>query len=148
LLASTNSEQPLSIRTEGVARRHDEEEARARRVLLVDDHTLFREVLAVICKAHASLGEDVQAGSLDEARRALGARSDFALAVVDLDLPDEGGFELIGELRRAGIPALALTTNYDPERLAEASGPGVSVALTTAASYDEILGAIRGLADG
>src|SRR5215210_6953278 len=102
-----NAEQSENVPTSGVARRHGEGHARDRRVLLVDDHALFRGVLAVICEEHTSLSENVQAGSLAEAHRVLSScnssnSSNFALAVVDLDLPDEDGGELIGELRRAG----------------------------------------------
>ena len=112
-------------------------------MLLVDDYDLFREALAVVLKKHTSLGEDVQAGSLAEARQVLSSRTsnDFALAVVDLDLPDEDGFELMEELRRAGIPMLALTSR-DSERLAGESANGV---LTTATSCEEILDAARRL---
>jgi DNA-binding NarL/FixJ family response regulator len=116
-------------------------------VLLVDDHALFRGVLAVICEAHTSLGENVQAGSLAEARRVLSSfdSNNFALAVVDLDLPDEEGVELIRELRQAGIPVLALSASRDYEGLVGVSGLGPGEVLTTAASLDEILGAVRRL---
>jgi two-component system, OmpR family, KDP operon response regulator KdpE len=146
LLARMNAEQSENVPTGGVARRHGEGYGRDRRVLLVDDHALFRGVL-VICEEHTSLGENVQAGSLAEARRVLSSAdsNNFALAVVDLDLPDEDGVELIGELRQAGIPVLALSASRDSERLAGVSGLEPGEVLTTAASYDEILGTVRKL---
>ena len=116
-------------------------------MLLVDDHALFRGVLAVICEEHTSLCRNVQAGSLAEARRVLSSAdsNNFALAVVDLDLPDEEGVDLIRELRQAGIPVLALSASRDYERLAGVSGLEPGEVLTTAASYDEILGTVRKL---
>lgn len=150
MLARRKSEQTQNVLAGGVARRHGEEgHPRDRRVLLVDDHALFRQILAVICEQHTSLDENVQAGSLVEARRVLSSRdgNEFALAVVDLDLPDEGGVELIRELRRTGIPVLALSASRDYERLAGLSGLGQGEVLSTTSSYDEVLGAIRRLMD-
>lgn len=143
MLAIMNSEQMENVpRGEG--------HARARRVLLVDDHALFRGVLAVMCEEHTSLAENVQAGSLAEARRVLSSfdSNNFALAVVDLDLPNKDGVKLVEELCQAGIPVLALSASRDYERLAGVSGLELDEVLTTAASYDEILGAVRRLADG
>jgi DNA-binding NarL/FixJ family response regulator len=59
-----------------------------RRLLLVEDHTLFREGLALLLKWRTGLGI-VQAGSLAEAERILtDAKDKPACAIVDLDLPD------------------------------------------------------------
>lgn len=149
-MANMNAEQSWNVPASDVPRRHGEVHARDRRVLLVDDHALFRGVLAVMCEAHTSLGGNVQAGSLAEARRVLSSldSNNFALAVVDLDLPDEEGVELIREFRLAGIPVLALSASRDYERLVRASGLEPDEVLTTAASYNEILGAVRRLVGG
>jgi two-component system capsular synthesis sensor histidine kinase RcsC len=143
--AKTDSEGMENIPTGGLGRQLSEQEATAKRVLLVDDHNLFREVLTILCEQLMGLGNNVQAGSLAEARQVLSGHNsnDFALAVVDLDLPDAGGMELIGELYRAGIPVLALATSQDSERLARESGPEWGEVLTTASSFDEIVDAVR-----
>jgi DNA-binding NarL/FixJ family response regulator len=143
-----NTEQTENVLTGGVARCDGEGHAGSKRVLFVDDHALFRQILAVICEKHTSLNENVQAGSLAEARSVLSSRNnnDFALAVVDLDLPDRGGVELMRELRRTGIPVLALSASRDHERLAGVSGPGE--VLSTTSSYEEVVGAIRRLTGG
>jgi DNA-binding NarL/FixJ family response regulator len=149
-LAKTNSEQTENASTGGFAPRLGGEGTRAKRVLLVDNHGLFREVLAVLFERYTDLGGDVQVGSIAEARRALSGRNGngLALAVVNLDLPDEGGIELIEELRRAGIRVLGLTANRDSERLARASRAGPDEVLSTAVSCDEILDAVRRLVGG
>jgi DNA-binding NarL/FixJ family response regulator len=148
--ARTNSERTEAVPTGGLGRQLRDEEATAKRVLLVDDHNWFRECLATVCEQHTSLGETVQARSRAEARRVMDNynSNDFALAVVDLELPDESGMELIRELRRVGIPVLALTASRNPKRLAQESQLGPSEVLTVAASSDEILDAVRRLAVG
>jgi DNA-binding NarL/FixJ family response regulator len=151
LFARTNlddSERPGNDQVSGFARRFDEEAARARQVLLVDDHNLFRELLAVILDRLTDLHVDnVQARSTAEARRILSARNsnDFALAIVDLDLPDHGSLELIRKLRQSGIQVLALTAHRDSEQLAWASKTGPDEVLTTSASCKQILDMVREL---
>ena len=90
------------------------------RVLLVEDHADFRGALACLLGREPDLEVVAQAGSLAEAREALDGRLD--VAVVDLALPDGGGSELIGELRRAnpGVSALALSATIGSGRLDEA----------------------------
>ncbi len=150
LPAIMNCEQPGNGRTASFARRFAESGTKSNRVLLVDDHELFRQVLAVVLQRHTDLDKNLQAGSLAEARRILTSHNgnEFVLAVIDLDLPDGDGFELVGELRRAEIPVLALTVSRDPERRAQALGAGAGEVLTTAASGDEILGVVERLKRG
>jgi DNA-binding NarL/FixJ family response regulator len=91
--------------------------------------------------------DNVQARSTAEARRILSARNsnDFALAIVDLDLPDHGSLELIRKLRQSGIQVLALTAHRDSEQLAWASKTGPDEVLTTSASCKQILDMVREL---
>lgn len=119
-----------------------------KRVLLVDDHDLFRQVLAVVLEHHAGFGESAQAGSTAEARRALldGSQVEADLAFVDLDLPDTAdAAALIGELRGVGVPVVAMTASRDQERHARALEAGACEVLTTAATSEEIVGAARRL---
>ena len=59
------------------------------RVLLVEDHAAFREALAFLLGREPDLEVVAQAGSLAEARGALGGSLD--VAVVDLGLPTGTG---------------------------------------------------------
>jgi DNA-binding NarL/FixJ family response regulator len=88
-------------------------------VLIVEDHALFREGLALLLKWRTGL-DNVQSGSIDEARRILGdAKEEPVCAVLDLDLPDGDGVELLERLR--GLPVVALVS----ERSLETLRPGV-----------------------
>jgi DNA-binding NarL/FixJ family response regulator len=68
------------------------------RLLLVDDHASSREPLALLLDRQPDLEVVGQAGSLAEARQLLrsGVRAD--IAVVDLDLGDGSGVDLIHDL--------------------------------------------------
>jgi len=91
------------------------------RLLLVDDHPSSRTPLAMILDRERDLCVVAQAGSLAEAREAIELLDgDVDLALLDLDLPDGTGTDLIGDLRAANPRALALvlTAFYERERIA------------------------------
>jgi DNA-binding NarL/FixJ family response regulator len=120
--------------------------------LLVAKHVVFRQTLALVLEWHEGF-ETAQAGSLAEARRVLLRTPDAEqpdLAVVDLELPDDDGFELIGEIREEWphAPVLALTTSRDPRRHARAKEAGAGEVLTMAASSEEFLEGVRRLGNG
>ena len=69
------------------------------RVMLVEDHTAFRQALALLLSSEPDLEVVAQAGSLAEARQAL-LEGRLDVALLDLALPDGDGSDLIGELRR------------------------------------------------
>jgi DNA-binding NarL/FixJ family response regulator len=147
LLARTDPERIEQVAAGNLATRLGKSERGMKRVLLVDDYDLFREALALVLKQHTNLDEDVQARSLAEARQILSSRASnhLALAVVNFDLPHEDEFELVGELRRAEIPVLALSASREPEKLAGISDSGADEILTTRISCDELLDAARRL---
>ena len=66
------------------------------RVLLVEDHASSREPLAFMFDREPEFEVLTQAGSLSEAREML---EGVDLAIVDLELPDGNGVEIIGESR-------------------------------------------------
>ncbi|HEX2108636.1 MAG TPA: response regulator [Rubrobacteraceae bacterium] len=120
-----------------------------KRVLLVDDHNLFRESLALGLKTNTDLQECIQAKSLAEARRVLdNSDRKLDLAIVDLDLASAGGFELIKELRvsHPDVPVLALTFEPDANSRDRALRAGAAEVLNIAASQRDIVEVARGLA--
>ena len=108
------------------------------RVMLVEDHLSFRQSLALLVVA--------QAGSLAEARELLDTPLD--VAVLDLNLPDGDGRDLIGELRRAhrGISVLVLSVTLRPGRFEEVLKAGADAVLRKVASPPTIVEEVRRLA--
>ncbi len=122
-----------------------------KRVLIVNDHSLFRQVLAVVLGQHTDLKESVHAQSLAEARRVLGdldGRID--LATVDLDIPDGSATEFIKELRDAkpDVPVLAFTLGRSLQLRARALQAGADQVLSTAAPGEKIVRAADLLVGG
>ena len=113
------------------------------RVLLVDDHASFRQPLAFMLDREEDISVVGQAGSLAEARPLLAEAVD--VAVVDLNLPDGHGVDLIRELR-AFNPAgmIVVVTGSAVQRdYAEAVEAGASGVLHKSAGIQEIIKAVR-----
>ena len=97
------------------------------RVMLVEDHAVFRQALSSILDRQQDIDVVAQAGSLAEARQCLGW---VDVMVLDLALPDGDGIELISELRKLNSDAsvLVLSATIDPaypERALEAGADAV-----------------------
>ena len=119
-----------------------------KRALLVEDHHLFREVLAVVLEQEPDLKGTVQVESLAEARRVLVDLSgEIDLLIVDLDLPAGDAIGLIENIREAGtdLPVLALTTSRSLERRALVLRAGASEVLSTASASDKIVSTVNRL---
>jgi two-component system response regulator NreC len=122
-----------------------------KRALLVEDHRLFREALAAMLEEHTDLKKTVQAGSLPEARRIWGhLPGEVDLVIVDLDLPNVEGINLIDNLREAepDVPVLALTNARNLEQQAQALRAGADEVLSTASSSEKIVGVVQRLVGG
>jgi DNA-binding NarL/FixJ family response regulator len=120
-----------------------------KRLLLVDDNSLFREALALLLEWNMGL-DSVQAESVAEARRILGdSHDEVGLAIIDIDLPDGDGIELIEELRETetDVPVLALATGRRLQRI-RALQAGAEEVLTVEEPIEELVGTVRRLLAG
>jgi len=88
------------------------------RVVLVDDHTLFRMGLAELLEQRGSIKVVGVTGSADEARRLLREEQPDVL-VMDLHMPPLDGLTLFRQLRQEGftLPTLMLTVSDAEEDL-------------------------------
>jgi DNA-binding NarL/FixJ family response regulator len=125
------------------------EREKMQRILLVEDHTSFRQTLAYLFDQQTDFRVVAQAGTLAETRRAMeGSEAD--LGVIDLSLPDGEGTDLIAELREANadFAALVLTASLDRAGHARAVEAGAAGVLHKSADVDVILDATRRLGEG
>ena len=119
------------------------------RILLVEDHTSFRQTLAYVFDHQPGFQVVAQAGSLAEARRVMDG-SEADLGVTDLSLPDGEGTDLIAQLREANphFAALVLTASLDRAGHARAVEAGAAGVLHKSADVDVILDATRRMGEG
>ena len=111
-------------------------------VYLVDDHTLLRDGLRSVLEAagHRVVGES------DDPTQALAQIQRLAPAVLllDLNLGQRSGFELLTELQQRRLPVLSivLTMSAQPRHVAEALRLGAAGYVLKGASAAELLAAI------
>ncbi len=112
------------------------------RVLLVDDHLAFRQPLAFMLMRELDITIIGQAGTVAEARPLL---SQADIALIDLDLPDGEGIELIEELQSINPQATALVlTGYGTDvAMARAVEAGAAGVIHKTRPVSEIMDAIR-----
>jgi DNA-binding NarL/FixJ family response regulator len=118
-----------------------------RRILLVEDHSAFRETLAFILNREPDLEVVGQAGSVAEAH-ALSESNGFDVAIIDLFLPDGNGTELVPRLweTHPDGSVIMLTISLDPSMHDAARGAGANEVLDKHDSLDNILDTVRHLA--
>jgi RNA polymerase sigma factor (sigma-70 family) len=117
------------------------------RVLLVDDHATFRQPLTFMLEREPDITVVGQAGSLREARTML---QGVDVALLDLDLPDGNGIDLIADLRAANPKGRVLVLTgtgrgRDQARAVEAGAAGV---MYKSARIAEVIDTVRRLARG
>lgn len=119
------------------------------RVLLVEDHPALREALAIILELEPGVTVTGQAGSLAEARGVLRGEP-VDLAILDLQLPDGSGVDLIGELLEESPEAavLVLTASLDRREFGRAVEAGAAGVLHKTAGMAEVVKAVRRLRAG
>ncbi len=119
------------------------------RLLLVDDHTAFRELLAQRLAQEPDFRVIAEASSLAEIRQVL-SRVAVDVALVDLALVARGGMELIRDLRTRNPDArvLVVTASEDRHEHAWAFAAGASGVLSKTSHAAEIITAIRKLCAG
>ena len=121
-------------------------EARRTRVMIVEDHADFRDLMEVLLDGQPDIELLAKAGSLVEAR-AQAARFELDVAVLDLGLPDGNGVDLIADLLRASneVRVLVLSASLDPARIEKARSAGADEILDKLTPVDEILATVRRL---
>ena len=120
------------------------------RVLLVDDHPLFRQALAATVR---QINPDIaieQVDTLSEARAVLAANGADTLVLLDLKLPDSQGISgLLGLKAYAPHAAVAIVSaSSDRETVQTAQACGAAGFISKAVGVEELTAAIETLFTG
>jgi DNA-binding NarL/FixJ family response regulator len=121
-----------------------EAETKQIRVMLVEDHPDFRDLMEVLLGSQSDIKLVAQAGSLAEARNHA-VRIEFDVAVLDLGLPNGDGVDLIADLRQANpdVGVLILSASLDAASFGKADE--ADEIMDKLAPLDEVLGTVRRL---
>ncbi|MBF0460971.1 MAG: response regulator transcription factor [Magnetococcales bacterium] len=114
------------------------------KILLADDHAIFREGLASLLKTDATLELVAEAQDGDEAWRLMQQHLPD-VAILDISMPGLNGLEVASQLKKSGLPIrVVILTSYDDPTLAlQANEAGVTGYILKENSFEELHHAIR-----
>lgn len=114
------------------------------RVLVVDDHRVFTDLLAFALDAAPSLSCAATAATLDEGRRKLAA-VDVDVVVIDVHLGEDDGLAALASFAelRPGVRLIVLTGHPTAAGAAQARAAGASAYLAKDTRLDDLVDAIR-----
>jgi two-component system chemotaxis response regulator CheY len=115
--------------------------------LIVDDSKVMREMVIACLRAQEDLAFTHAASGL-EALEKLSLKP-FDFVVLDLNMPDIGGYEVIefirGQDKLRDLPILVVTTRGDEQSRSRALAAGATRFMTKPFSPDVLLGEVRAL---
>lgn len=114
------------------------------RIVLVDDHTLFRKGLAELLERDGALKVVAMTGDPQQVQSLLRERQPDAL-LLDLNMPGIDGISLLQQLKAEGfaMPILILTVSEAEEDLARALRAGANGYLLKSMEPDEVVDAVQ-----
>lgn len=120
-----------------------------KRILIVEDHTLFRAGLRALLAQDPELDIVGEADNGRDAVRLVGTLAPD-LVLMDLTMPGMNGIEAIREIRRRDTHAriLVLTIHKTDEYIHESLKAGADGYMLKDASHDELLTAVRSVLNG
>jgi len=85
------------------------------KILVTDDHALIRESLRGVLRELKPEAAVVEATDAQETMRLVAEHPDLMLILLDLNLPDRDGFQVLAELRERHptIPIVVLSGHHD-----------------------------------
>jgi DNA-binding NarL/FixJ family response regulator len=96
------------------------------KILLVDDHVLFREGIALLLRSLVADDSLYQAGTCDEAMRLVARDPAIELVLMDINLPGTSGINAISMMRSEfpHIPVVGLSSSDDKQTILDAIDAG------------------------
>ena len=114
------------------------------KLVVVDDHPLFREALSGSIKTHLPDCEVQAVGSFEKLQALLAERPDMDLVLLDLHLPGNHGLSGLAWLRGhyPALPVLLISGHDDPDIIRRALADGAAGFLSKSAESEVIIEAI------
>lgn len=115
------------------------------KILLIDDHPLFREGVALLLKPLVEGLETWEAGSCEAAFELLAQRGSADLVLIDLGLPGLSGLEGLQRLRleHPELPVVVMSSSDDKDTVMAVLDAGAMGFIPKSSTSQVMLGALR-----
>ncbi|MDH4175798.1 MAG: response regulator transcription factor [Aquincola sp.] len=115
------------------------------KILIADDHALFREGMRHVLLRLGEGVEVIEAGNFDQLMSAVGANPDLALVLLDLHMPGPGKFAALQALaeRYPALPVVVLSGSEERTDMQRALAGGAMGFIPKAATAPVMLSALR-----
>lgn len=115
------------------------------KILLIDDHPLFREGVALLLKPLVEALETWEAGSCEEGFALMAERGSADLVMIDLGLPGLSGLEGLAQLRRdhPDVPVVVMSSADDKDTVLAVLDAGAMGFIPKSSTSQVMLGALR-----
>lgn len=115
------------------------------KVLLIDDHPVFREGLALLLMPLVDAMSVWEAGSCEEALDLLERQGEADLTILDLSLPGMSGLSGLQQFRRLypGMPVVVLSSADDKGTVLDALDAGAMGFIPKSSTSQVMIGALR-----
>lgn len=115
------------------------------KILLIDDHAMFREGIELLLKHLEQDAVVIQAGTCEQGFEAMKQHSDVDLILLDLDLPDRPGMDAIGVFRERypDVPVVVLSSMDDRATVIDALDREAMGFIPKSYTGDILVGALK-----
>lgn len=120
------------------------------KLMIVDDHTLFRSGLSYLLQSLEPPPEVIESPDLTTATHLLETCPDLDLVLLDLTLSDSVGVDSLLRLREQSpdVPIIVLSGEDNPDVIRRCIDQGAMGFITKSASHSELLNAIKLIVKG
>ena len=119
------------------------------KILVIDDHEVVRRGVKRILEENFLL---VEVGEADSGEKGMAAvqQQPWDLVILDINLPDQSGLELLGELQgtRPGLPLMVLSLHPEEQYAVRVFRAGAKAYLTKQTAPEELARAVKQVLSG
>lgn len=115
------------------------------KILIIDDHTLFREGLSLVLDQLEGENEILEADNYSQAKDHLSTNPDIDLVLQDLYFPGNNGFEVLIEINQQypALPVVIISASKKPSDIQQALNSGAVGYITKDTSSDVMFKALQ-----